>query len=69
MRVRMTRRFAVVVRRDGGRHRFTVPRHYRIYVDGNDYVIGCHLTRCEAWRQPKENISTLDTEEVETWLT
>jgi len=62
------RRVACIWRRDGGRQRFEVPFHYRIYVDGDALVIGCHRTGCEAWRAARDTILTVTTEVERQWL-
>lgn len=66
--MRARRRYAHVAWRSGSRHRFPVPGHYRIFTDGDDYVIGCYQTRCEVWRQPKAVIAALQLQEIEEWL-
>lgn len=69
MRARYVQKFALATWRNGDRHRFPVPAHHRIYTEGDDYVIGCYQTRCEAWRQPKAVIATLQLRTERPWLT
>ncbi|MGP9633755.1 hypothetical protein ACT3R7_11880 [Halomonas sp. AOP43-A1-21] len=53
----------------GERHRFEVPQHHHIYTDQGDYVIGCAITHCEVWRQPKVDIAVVELRDETVWLT